>query len=459
MEDKILKLRNEHPILDFIAGFIPGVGEAQDVQDFAHASSKGDVIGMGLASLGLIIPGLTGGQIGKTLKLAKKVDVDDVGGGLVNAVNKSIPAKELARRKEFEEGLLVRFPDIWKRVDGKMYNTKTQRFYDYDNTNHFTNVESIENVIKCKETYAKNLSKSAKQIEKEFNADTNTFENISGLDFSLTNWKQLGGGHVITKAEQKAYMERAYPQFKNTWKELVTNGVKNEQGPKLKKMKDEKGHEYYYGWFDDVAFPQLGEDYGLNKIYHKGYRKLSDKEAMVYVIAHSPQAQGKFIYNGVPMNMGVPLKYKNDFENAAGKLKQKFFKWFSSDYKSPSYYSNPENKGFGLYVHGLPLITPQSKNFYTVDISKVVNPTSTSVNGIPIHEYISNTSGVGQTNNYILDTTASGKIGAQTKGIFTVAGEDVPVKSLFGGSGLYEIEGDKFYIPYAKKGRILIKNK
>lgn len=37
MEDKVKEFRDKNPILDFLAGFIPGVGEAQDAHDFIHA--------------------------------------------------------------------------------------------------------------------------------------------------------------------------------------------------------------------------------------------------------------------------------------------------------------------------------------------------------------------------------------------------------------------------------------
>lgn len=71
--NKVKKVRDNNPILDFAAGFIPFVGEAQDAHDFYHAAKKGDFGGMALASLGFVIPGVTGGHIGKGIKLASKV--------------------------------------------------------------------------------------------------------------------------------------------------------------------------------------------------------------------------------------------------------------------------------------------------------------------------------------------------------------------------------------------------
>lgn len=68
MKDKIKEFRDKNPILDFAVGFIPGVGEAQDAQDFVHAAKKKDYGKMALASLGFIIPGVTGGQFLKILR-------------------------------------------------------------------------------------------------------------------------------------------------------------------------------------------------------------------------------------------------------------------------------------------------------------------------------------------------------------------------------------------------------
>lgn len=60
MEDKVKEFRDKNPILDFLAGFIPG-----EAHDFIHAAKDKDYISMGLAATGLIIPGITGGQIKK----------------------------------------------------------------------------------------------------------------------------------------------------------------------------------------------------------------------------------------------------------------------------------------------------------------------------------------------------------------------------------------------------------
>jgi len=68
MKDRIKEFRDKNPKLDFAAGFIPGVGEAQDAHDFVYAAKKKDYGRMALASLGFIIPGVTGGQFLKILR-------------------------------------------------------------------------------------------------------------------------------------------------------------------------------------------------------------------------------------------------------------------------------------------------------------------------------------------------------------------------------------------------------
>lgn len=78
MKDKIKEFRDKNPVLDFLAAFIPGVGEAQDVQDFAHAAKKKDYGGMAISLFGLAVPGLAGSQISKGLKVLKRPAIKDV---------------------------------------------------------------------------------------------------------------------------------------------------------------------------------------------------------------------------------------------------------------------------------------------------------------------------------------------------------------------------------------------
>lgn len=88
MKDKVKEFREKNPELDFAAGFIPGVGEAQDAHDFVHAAKKRDIAGMSWALLGLVIPGLAGGQLRKLAKFG-----DNATGGAVRKImNEALPA-------------------------------------------------------------------------------------------------------------------------------------------------------------------------------------------------------------------------------------------------------------------------------------------------------------------------------------------------------------------------------
>jgi hypothetical protein len=48
------KKREEHPILDAAAGFIPGIGQLQAFDDYAQAQEKGDKVGQALAVAGVL---------------------------------------------------------------------------------------------------------------------------------------------------------------------------------------------------------------------------------------------------------------------------------------------------------------------------------------------------------------------------------------------------------------------
>lgn len=102
MKDKIKEFRDEHPWLDAIAGFIPYVGEAQDIQDFTHAANKKDIAGMSWALLGLAIPGLAGGQLRKLAKFG-----DDVISDGIKKVNPLIDKLKSKGWKETRDGALI----------------------------------------------------------------------------------------------------------------------------------------------------------------------------------------------------------------------------------------------------------------------------------------------------------------------------------------------------------------
>lgn len=78
--DKVKQFRDKHPVLDILAGFIPGVGQAQSVQDFGYAARDKNYLGMGLATLGFI-PFI--GGFGRAGRLLSKVDdLAEIGSGV-----------------------------------------------------------------------------------------------------------------------------------------------------------------------------------------------------------------------------------------------------------------------------------------------------------------------------------------------------------------------------------------
>ena len=42
MSDKLKEIRDKNPVADFVAGFMSGVGEAQDIHDFGIAAKNND---------------------------------------------------------------------------------------------------------------------------------------------------------------------------------------------------------------------------------------------------------------------------------------------------------------------------------------------------------------------------------------------------------------------------------
>ena len=71
--DKLKEIRDKNPIIDFAAGFIPGISEAQDVHDFTIAAKNKNFGGMALASLGFLLPFVNASQVKKGLKLVDNV--------------------------------------------------------------------------------------------------------------------------------------------------------------------------------------------------------------------------------------------------------------------------------------------------------------------------------------------------------------------------------------------------
>lgn len=445
--DKVKQFRDKHPILDISAGFIPGVGIAQDAQDLYYSAKNKNYGGMALASLGLLTLGLPIGKIGKLRKLSKIDDLVDVGGGLGKASRKSSKIK-----KVMDEPLPEKLAQNGWTVaeDGAFVNDKGQRFIRDKQTQRLISEDSF-NKYREIEKNKKELKKAEIAKEKDFEKMVDNFTEESGLDFSLRNWEFLAKGHKMTDVEKHIYKTQALPNFIQTYRDLAS------QGKLIKK------NGKWYGWFDEPVSSQVNDKLPiLKKNWEKGFRQLQGETgAMTYVIMNSPQTKGKFLYNGITMRQGIPviketasgtkIRAKHNFENGIGN--QEYEKWFDSDISGSQHYAGKD----GLEIYGVPikpsLLFPKANDEVTLIKRQTVNPSSNSWNGTPnswIGEFLEKhpEKRVHVSEGPLIDTAASKGVGYPVKGVFTIVGQNIPVKSIFGGTGMYDIKGSNLFKPF-----------
>lgn len=253
--DKIKQLRDKHPILDFFAGFIPGVGEVQDAHDFVHAAKKKDMAGMSWALLGLAIPGLAGGQL---RKLAKFGD-DLASGGIKKIMNEVLP--DTLKSKG------------WKTAsDGAFINPQGRRFIRHEGK--LTAEDSVKNIKEAASREASQTAakKAADKQKREIKKAIDGFEDNHIPGFSVREWKTMRKGFKTTSADVAEY-ESHIPEYYKIFKDLKENGL-------LKKTKE--------GWFGNVEGIMV---------------KVNPRQ---YIIANHPN----FINNGWkfdPVNRGTAM--------------------------------------------------------------------------------------------------------------------------------------------------------
>lgn len=327
--------------------------------------------------------------------------------------------------------------------EGKRFIRNTKGRLQSESSLNTTN-ETIKNKQISKEIEAANRNK-AKKVQKTFDS----FYDESGLDFSTKNWESLAKGHKMSDAEKKIYEEQAFPAFMQTYRKLT-----NPNG--FTKLKKENGK--WYGWFNEPVSENVNNKLPvLKNKWDKGFRELKgDEGAMTYIIANSPQGE-KLFYNGIPMYEGVPEKYVRDF--ISGRNKQAFQKWFDSNITGASAYSNPEKlKGnTGLQFYGLPIkpskIYPKMGDDVRLIKREITSPSSNNWNGAgqPIGSFIGKNpeKKIHISEGPLRDDLASKYNNSDVNGVFTIVGEDIPVKSVFGGTGMYNIEGANLFKPFA----------
>lgn len=412
MNDIVKHYREKHPWLDFIAGFIPGVGEAQDIQDFAHAVKDKDWLIAGTSLLGLALPVVTGGQATK----------------LVKAVKKHLPDSLKSKG--------------WKEIDGRIFDPKGEE-YIYNSEGRLNPAKSFKetqaHIDKAKkaEKAAKEKAKRQQKIILDHNDKAEEFRQRSGLDYSLENWQSLASGHKMSDKEIELFTKKAFPSFVKTYDELIKSG---------KLIRQPNGR--YTAYFDSPVSKHINPKSKLAETWGAGYRKdLNNIETMYYVQANSPQGRN-LLYNGIPMRSGI--KDKHSFET--GKNNQNYEKWFDSDPRGSQAYGQ-------LQIWGLPvrpsIINPQWDDNIRLIKRQTANPSSNSWAGPnrPINAYLSpdKASSINMSEGSLIDDHATQVLNTRdnpVKGVFTIVGEDIPVKSVFGGSGMYDTSPKNLYNPF-----------
>lgn len=291
MKDKIKEFRDEHPWLDAIAGFLPYVGEAQDIQDFTHAANKKDIAGMSWALLGLAIPGLAGGQLRKLAKFG-----DDI---INDGIKKANPLIDKLKSKGWKE-----------TADGALIDPNSKRRFVF-HEGKLTAEDSIKNIKeaanrKATQTAAK---KAADKQKRKIKEAINGFEDNHIPGFSVREWKAMRKRFNTTNADIAEY-ESHIPEYYKIFKDLKKN----------KLLKDTKE-----GWFGNVE--------GV-------MRKVNPRQ---YIIANHPN----FINNGWkfdPVNRGTSMSPETaiKIENNGGLGAAN---WVTNNNEQLSVFSRQRNNG------------------------------------------------------------------------------------------------------------------
>ena len=86
-------------------------------------------------------------------------------------------------------------------------------------------------------------------------------------------------------------------------------------------------------------------------------------------------------------------------------------------------------------------------------LASTTNPSSNNWNGSPnspIRQFVSSdkTRAINISEGPLKDDFASKVTNSGVNGTFTIVGEDIPIKSVFGGSGMYDISKENLYKPF-----------
>lgn len=402
MSDKLKQLRDDNPIVDMIAGFIPGVGEAQDIHDFYHAFKNDDFGGMALAIIGAGVPIVSGSTIKKVAKLTSKS---------AKSANKIIPLSQAL----IDKG--------WKQIDDVVFNPAGKQF-KRNSEGKLIPIEQfaesqkrLDDLKKTRTVELEKKQKLKKNID-DFNEKAEDFFLKTGFSFDTESW-QVGipQGLRLSEKQLNEYVTETGPAIMNHFNTLIKNGKKAK--PSTYALRGTKGN--YEAWFPN-SLPLKGA-YG--DMYKSGWRKVTNQEAELYLIQTSPNAVGKFEVTGIPMYRGVNVEALQDFKKGSPQ------QWYSSNVANAQEYSGTN----GLRFFGAPVKTSKT-NIVPIKTTKS-NPTSTSWNAAgedPVHRHVS---GDGHSIN-ITEVPVTDSL-TKLKSFFTVLGPDVQVKALKGGTGWFNL--------------------
>lgn len=408
MNDIVKHYREKHPWLDSIAGFIPGVGEAQDIQDLAYAVKDKDWLTAGISLAGVLIPGLTGGQMTKLYKALKP------------KLSKALLDKGW---KIADNGVTILDPKggRWRQaqINGER---KLQR-----EENFLKDKASEEQKLKDQETKASNERKLKQKIKK-FNDTAEEFGKRTGFySFNTEAWQAgIPKSARMNQEQLELYIDKGAPAIMKHYDTLINNGKKaNPNGPALRRTADGKYQAYY-----ETGLALKGK--WANK-YRAGWRDVSNLEAELYLIETSPNAAGKFVQTGIPMYRGISSAMIPEFLSYS-----RVQPWYNSNIANASHYTGKN----GLAFFGAPIRTPETKVFITGQS----NPNSTlqhwrmTDSDDSMSGYV--TGGKGSINISeipVIDEMVKGVYKDQTRGFATLLGEGVRVKALKGGTGLFDL--------------------
>lgn len=388
--DKLKEIRDKNPIADFAAGFIPGVGEAQDLHDLYYSIKDKDYKKAGFFTLGLLLPGITAGQIKKFVKVA-----GDLPKGW---------AEKGWKLADDGESFIKDGVSYMRNKDGILKSEKTL-------------ADEIKIALK-KETQEKVKKTLIKNIRK-FDEEAYDFAEKTGFFFDTKSWQAgIPKGMQLTEDQLNDYVTKTGPTIIKHLNTLLKNGSKTNVTEYA--LRGGKGH--WEGWFPD-ALPVKGK---LKENYNSGWRRLTDQEAELYLIQTSPNAAGKFEITGLSMRRGIKPEMFSDFKK--GQPQQ----WYSSNPANSATYSGPN----GMQFYAAPVKTNKT-NIQPITTSKV-NASSnhwTSDKMDPISRHIK-----GDTNSINISEVPVYDDLSKKKGFFTVLGKDVQVKALKGGTGWFDLK-------------------